>query len=199
MTTTQNSSALDLAETDEYRCADPDRVDEPGTALLSSLIAHGRRGSSAQPLSVALTTYWTSLSRDDAAHRAALLERLREAIRRGETTSRAWAAAVLGEHEPALVQQAVTGYLGATPVSLDWRGRAIDDLLDWVARELPLARATVFATLLGIADDGLLERLAPLRGRLSPAEAERVWTTVGDAPPQPVRQFLDDWRAIAAD
>jgi hypothetical protein len=197
VTKNQDSSARELASTAEHAYAHLSTELSADAAVLSSLIAHGRRGSPAQPLSTTLASYWTHL-RNDVADRAVLFDRLRDAIRRGETTPRAWAAAVLGECEPALVQQAVVGYLGVTPVSLEWRGRAIDDLVDWVARELPLARATVFASLLALADERLLERLAPLRGRLPLAEADRVWSAVGDAT-KPVRQFLDDWRAIAGD
>ncbi len=122
--------------------------------------------------------YWRDLQSTDASQRRWIVEELRVAVRRGETTACAWLSVVLGETDPALVREAVLGYLGGTPVSVERRERAVDDALEWIRRGLALNRVAVFVALLRLEDSALNERLSGLRGRLTAIETAAVWNAV---------------------
>ena len=109
-----------------------------------------------------------------------VVDELRAAVRRGETTARAWLPVGLGETDPALVREAVLGYLGQTPVSIERRECAASDALDWIRRGLALNRVAVFVALLQLGDVAINERLAGLRGRLTAAETAAVWCEFRD-------------------
>jgi hypothetical protein len=145
----------------------PERADVPAhRALLRALILAGTRGAE-----------------------------LRAAVRRGETTSRAWLPVAVGEMDSELVREAVLGYLGGTPVSIERRELAAGDALEWIRRGLALNRVAVFVALLQLGDVTINEQLAALRGRLTEAEAAAIWCAFVDYDGTPGADFIAEWRA----
>jgi hypothetical protein len=143
----------------------------------------------------ALIAWWRLLAPVAPAARGALLERLRRLVRRGAATPRAFLPAALGDTDATLVVAATAGYLGAGPVSLEWRARAVEDALDWIRRGLALNGGAVFVALLRLQDEDLHARLAGWRGRLSVSQRETVWSCCSGDPCPATQQFLADWRA----
>ena len=141
--------------------------------------------------------YWRELLATSATERRWVVEELRVAVRRGETTARAWLPVALGETDPTLVRDAVLGYLGGTPVSVERRERATDDTLDWIRRGLALNRVAVFVALLQLEDGAINERLSGLRGRLTATEVAAVWSEFDAGAGSPSGDFIAEWRACA--
>ncbi len=166
-------------------------------ALRHALIVAGARGAAPALTTAALMLYWRDLQSTDASQRRWIVEELRVAVRRGETTACAWLSVVLGETDPALVREAVLGYLGGTPVSVERRERAVDDALEWIRRGLALNRVAVFVALLRLEDSALNERLSGLRGRLTAIETAAVWNEFDAGAGTPGGDFIAEWRACA--
>jgi len=164
-------------------------------ALRHALIVAGARGAAPALTTAALMLYWRDLQLTDASQRRWIVEELRVAVRRGETTARAWLSVALGETDPALVREAVLGYLGGTPVSVERRERAAGDTLDWIRRGLALNRVAVFVALLQLEDGALNERLAGLRGLLTATEATAVWNAFDASAGTTSGDFIAKWRA----
>jgi hypothetical protein len=166
-------------------------------ALLRALLAAGARGAAPALTTSALLHYWRELRLSSVTQRRWVVAELRAAVRRGETTARAWLPVALGETDPSLVCEAVLGYLGGTPVSVERRERAAGDALDWIRRGLALNRVAVFVALLQLGDVAINERLAGLRGRLTEAETAAVWCEFGDCDGTPSGDFIAEWQAFA--
>ncbi len=166
-------------------------------ALRHALIVAGARGAAPALTTAALMLYWRELQSTGATQRRWIVEELRAAVRRGETTARTWLAVALGETDPTLVREAVFGYLGGTPVSVERRERAADDTLEWIRRGLALNRAAVFVALLQLEDGAINERLTGLRGRMTAAETTAVWNACDAGAGTPSGDFIAEWRACA--
>jgi hypothetical protein len=164
-------------------------------ALLRALILAGARGAAPAAVTAALMRYWQELRLASVTQRRWVAAELRAAVRRGETTSRAWLAIAVGEMDPELVREAVLGYLGGTLVSIERREIAVGDALDWIRRSLALNRVAVFVALLQLGDVTFNERLAGLRGRLNGAEAAAVWCAFADCDGTPSGDFIAEWQA----
>ena len=163
--------------------------------VFAALHACGRRGATHQALTLALIKYWQCLAHSSAQQRRSLVESLRAAIRVGETTPRAWIPVALGDHDSAIVREAVLGHLGGgAPVSVERREHALADALEWIRRDLSLNRVAVFVTLLQQQDVTLNERLACLRGRLSDVQANAVWSALAASDDAATREFIAEWR-----
>jgi len=161
------------------------------------LIAAGARGAAPALTTTALMLYWRGLQSTSAPQRRSIVEELRLAVQRGETTARVWLPVALGDTDPALVREAVLGYLGGTPVSVERRARAIDDALEWIRRGLALNRTAVFVALLQLEDGTINERLSGLRGRLTVSETAAVWRAFDADVATPCGEFIAEWRAGA--
>ncbi len=166
-------------------------------ALRHALIVAGARGAAPALTTAALMLYWRALQMTSATQRRGVVEELRVAVRRADTTARAWLSVALGETDPTLVREAVLGYLGGTPVSVERRERAVDDTLDWIRRGLALNRVAVFVALLQLEDGAINERLTGLRGRLNAMEAAAVWNAFDAGAATPSGNFIAEWRACA--
>lgn len=166
--------------------------------VLPAMLACGRRGVTHQALTLALMKYWQCLAHSTAQQRKFLAQRLRAAICAGETTPRAWIPVALGDHDSTIVREAVLGYLGGAPVSVERREHALADALEWVRRDLSLNRVAVFVTLLQQQDVTLNERLASLRGQLSDAQANAVWSALAASDDAATREFIGEWQACVA-
>jgi hypothetical protein len=164
--------------------------------LLRALILAGERRAAPASVTAALMRYWQELRLASLTQRRWVAAELRTAVRRGETTARAWLPIALGETDPELVGEAVLGYLGGTPVSIERRECAVGDALDWVRRRLALNPVAVFVALLRLGDAAINERLAGLRGRLDDVEVAAVWSEFADCDGTSCGDFIADWRDL---
>jgi hypothetical protein len=164
-------------------------------SLFDSISAAGQRGAQPPAVSQALVAYWLALQQADREQRAALLPLVRDAIRRGATTPRAWLCIALGDPDFQLVRDATAGYLGAPAVSVERRGQCVIDVVDWIVRELPLNRAAAFAALVDLNDAVVLEQLTGLRGRLSVEETSTVWAIFEATASPAIGEFIAQWRS----
>jgi len=176
--------------------ADAARPD-PATPVFEKISAAGQRGAHGLAVSHALVAYWHALPRFDRDQRAGLLAQVRDSVKRGTTTVRAWTCIALGDPDFRIVREATLGYLGTAPVSLERREQSVTDVLDWIVRELPLNRAAAFAALVDLNDGAVLEQLAGFRGRLNDAEAAAVWAACEDTTSLAIREFIAEWRSAA--
>jgi hypothetical protein len=165
--------------------------------MLAQMVRCGRRDAPRTALMSALCSYWGCVREMTLPERRELCQALREAIRRGDTTMRAWLPVVLGEPCPELVRDAAFAYVAAAPASLEQKLAAIDDACDWIRRDLGLSTAGVFAALLASADPALLERIASLRWRLDARQRAVVFELTAGVSEPAVRELLDEWRAAA--
>ncbi len=168
---------------------------DPTARLLALIGAAGHRDAPVAAVSHALVAYWCALPRVDRQRRAVLVAQVRDSIKRGTTTARAWTCVALGDPDFRIVREATLAYLGTPPVSLERRERSVADVLDWIARELPLNRAAAFAALVDLNDVAVLEQAAGYRGRLSHIEAEAVWSACAGTASQAIQEFIADWRS----
>jgi hypothetical protein len=171
------------------------RRDRECAATLEALAAAGQRHGDRVTAALALRHYWSLLHACTRDERAQVHAGLRDHVRSGATTHRAWLPVALGETDDALVISAVNEYLGAAPVSVDRRVAAVADVLDWIRRSLPLRRGAVYAALLAQADAKCFEALRRLRGLLSRDEAGVAWEASASCDDGGVRDFVEDWRA----
>jgi hypothetical protein len=165
---------------------------------LAQMVRCGRRDAPRTALTGALVGYWGCVRSLALPERRELCQALREAIRRGDTTVRAWLPVVLGEPCPALVRDAALAYVSASPAGLEQKLAAIDDACDWIRRDLGLSAGGIFAALLAAADPALLERIASLRWCLDARQRAVVFELTAAVSEPAVRELLDDWRAAAA-
>jgi hypothetical protein len=164
-----------------------------GDSVLRAVMAAGRRGAEPAAITRAIMLGWQWLATRSVIERRALQAQLRDAIARGHTTARAWLPLALAETDPLLLRAAVNGYLGSAPRSVEQRGQALDDVIEWFRRGLALDRVTVFVSLLMLREPGVNERLAPLRGRLTDAERERALRGCAGATDTLTCEFIADW------
>jgi hypothetical protein len=167
---------------------------DPTARVLALIGAAGQRDAPVAAVSHALVAYWCALPRVDRDRRALLVAQVRDSIKRGATTPRAWTCVALGDTDFRIVREATLAYLGTPPVSVERRERSVADVLDWIARELPLNRAAAFAALLDLNDAAVLEQAAGYRGRLSHTEAAAVWAACAGSAGQAVEEFIAEWR-----
>ena len=163
----------------------------------AAIPACARRGAGPETLARALVAYWLDLPSCTLADRRNALRAVRQRVRHAELTVRAFVAWALCEPDGELVREAVLDYIGAVPVSIERRESLVGDALDWIRRSLALNREAVFAALLSLDDPAVLERLAPLRLRLTSAERAAVLRHAGSLPATgPAHEFLVEWRDL---
>lgn len=176
-----------------YFHASGDDVPDAIAPLFEVILRAGQRGAHGAAVSRGLVAYWQALSRVEREQRAGLLSLVRDAVRRGGTSPRAWTCIALGDPDFDIVREATAGYLGAPAASVERRGQCVADVIDWITRALPLNRAAAFAALLDLNDALLLEQLAGFRGRLSRAEAAAVWAAFAGTPSPAIGEFIAQW------
>jgi hypothetical protein len=166
---------------------------------LAQLVRSGRRDAPRTTTMAALIGYWDCVREMALPERRELCRALRDAIQRGDTGARAWLAVALGEPSDALAQEATRAYVSAAPASIEHRAAAFDDACDAIRRGLGLSPAGIFAGLVAAADAALLERIVALRWRLDARQSAVVFELTAGLRDPAVREFLEDWRATAAD
>jgi hypothetical protein len=172
----------------------PVATTQAATESLENVIAGtARRGRVPADLTAALLRYWHELPRHDVAARERLLASIRARVRSGELAERAFAVFVLGDGDASIVGAATAEYVGAHPVSVEWRQAAIADAIDWIRRALPLSRGAVFGALLALHDPAVNESLAGLRLVLGHGEIATACRFASARPAAATREFLAGW------
>ena len=163
-------------------------------ALESTIALAGRRGKGPLPdLTPILVRYWQEFPRHPPAERRRLLDLVGTRVRRGELTTRALVPIALGDIDEDIVACATVAYLGTSPLSLERRQAAVDDVLQWIRRGLALSRGAVFAALLCAGDAAINEGLAALRLLLTPAEIEVICRRAAARRARATQEFFGDW------
>lgn len=193
MSVFHQSRSVSLRTRAASECIDASCHDVLRDRMLRLVIAAGRRGAEPAAVTQAIVQGWQWLASRSVDERRALQAHLRDAIAQGHTTARAWLPLAMSEIDPVLLRAAVLGYLGSAPRSVEQRGQALDDVIEWFRRGLTLDRVAVFVSLLELRKPEVNERLASLRGRLTDAERDRALHGFADATDTLTREFIADW------
>jgi hypothetical protein len=143
----------------------------------------------------ALIDYWQKLPARSAASRRRSLEEARRRVDAGERGADSLVPYALADHDEDVVFAATAAYVGVIRDAGD-RNAAAHDAAEWVRRGLAINRGAVFAALLALGDDGVNERLLPLRLALSEEEVATVCRRAARKPCERSRAFLHEWHEL---
>ena len=156
----------------------------------SSAGAPGEGGNNLRPVSRRLLEYWqVMLPLPLAARRRALDAACTRSRRDAVPDVLSFA---LGDTDEEIVYRATLAHVGAYPPH-EAGAAAAGDAIDWVRRRLALNCTAVFAALLSLGDERLLDDLLPLRSSLGADEFGAIRRRLGAACPESARSFLQDW------
>jgi len=151
------------------------------------------RETSPEPLSAQLLAYWrVQLPRPVALRRHALDSAL-DRLRSGVATAASLVPFALGDTDEDIVFYATIAQLDPVHAASERRHSAIEDAVEWIRRRLALNRAAVFAALLSLGDERVLEQLLPLRLVLDDAEFDAVRRCLGPERPASTGEFVREW------
>jgi hypothetical protein len=143
----------------------------------------------------ALIDYWRKLPAQSAALRRQHLEEARRRVTSGNGSAESFIPFALADHDDEVVFAATAAYVGVVRDALE-RNAAAHDATEWVRRGLALNRGAVFAALLALGDDGINERLIPLRLALSADDVATVCRRAARRPCERSRAFLREWHEL---
>lgn len=175
-----SSTALDLRR--DYAGELPESRRETGVNVRSGQTA---------AVSARLLDYWRVTLPLPVASRRRALDAVCAAARRDATVVADMLPFALGDCDEEIVYRATLAHVGAFPRQAGLASTA--DAIEWVRRRLALNCAAVFAALLSIGDDHVLERLLPLRSTLDADEVAAIRRRLGAECPEPARTFLRAW------
>jgi hypothetical protein len=142
-----------------------------------------------------LIDYLQKLPARSAASRRQFLEETRSGVASGERGAESLLPFALADHDEDVVFSATSAYVGVVRDALE-RNAAAHDATEWVRRGLALNRGAVFAALLALGDDGINERLIPLRLALSADDVATVCRRAARRPCERSRAFLREWHEL---
>ena len=143
----------------------------------------------------ALIDYWRKLPAQSAASRRQYLDETRSRVASGERGAESLVPFALADHDEDVVFVATSAYVGVVRDALE-RNAAAHDATEWVRRGLAINRGAVFAALLALGDDGINERLLPLRLALSADEVATVCRRAARRSCERSRAFLHEWHNL---
>jgi hypothetical protein len=146
----------------------------------------------------ALIDYWQNLPARSTASRWQSLEEARRGVHSGERSPDALVPYALADHDEEVVFAATSAYVGVVRDARD-REAAADQAAEWVRRGLAINRGAVFAALLALGDEGINERLNPLRLALSAEDVATVCRRAAHKPCERSRAFLREWHELLGD
>jgi len=142
-----------------------------------------------------LIDYLKRLPARSAAARRQFLEETRSGVALGERGAESLLPFALADHDEDVVFAATSAYVGVVRDALE-RNAAAHDATEWVRRGLAINRGAVFAALLALGDDGINERLLPLRLALSADDVATVCRRAARRPCERSRAFLHEWHEL---
>jgi hypothetical protein len=143
----------------------------------------------------ALIDYWQKLPARSATSRREHLEETRSGVASGERSAGSLVPFALADHDEDVVFAATSAYVGVVRDALE-RNSAAHEATEWVRRGLAINRGAVFAALLSLGDDGINERLLPLRLTLSADDVATVCRRAARRPCERSRAFLHEWHEL---
>lgn len=149
-------------------------------------------------LTPALIDYWQKLPARSTASRRRSLEEARRRIDAGERGPDTLVPYALADCDEDVVFAATAAYVGVVR-DAGARSAAAHDAAEWVRRGLAINRGAVFAALLARGDEGVNERLLPLRLALSAEEVATVCRRAARRPCERSRAFLHEWHELLGD
>ena len=149
------------------------------------------RSGQTPAVSARLLDYWRVMLPLPVAARRRALDAVCAATRRDAAVVADMLPFALGDCDDEIVYRATLAHLGAFPRQAGLASTA--DAIEWVRRRLALNCAAVFAALLSLGDDNVLERLLPLRSTLDADEVAAIRRRLGAECPEPARTFLRAW------
>jgi hypothetical protein len=174
-----SSTALDLRR--DYAGELPESRRETGANVCSG---------QTPAVSARLLDYWRVTLPLPVAARRRALDAVCAAVRCDATVVADVLPFALGDCDEEIVYRATLAHLGAFPRQAGLASTA--DAIEWVRRRLALNCAAVFAALLSLGDDHVLERLLPLRSTLDADEVAAIRRRLSECP-EPARTFLRAW------
>ena len=143
----------------------------------------------------ALIDYWQRLPAQSAESRRQGLEEARRRVACGESSAESLVPFALADHDDEVVFAATSAYVGVVRDALE-RNAAAHDATEWVRRGLAVNRGAVFAALLSLGDDGINERLLPLRLALSTDDVATVCRRAARRSCERSQAFLHEWHEL---
>lgn len=143
----------------------------------------------------ALIDYWQKLPARSTASRRRSLEEARRRVDVGERGAETLVPYALADCDEDVVFAATAAYVGVIRDAGD-RSAAAHDAAEWVRRGLAINRGAVFAALLALGDEGVNERLLPLRLALSAEDVATVCRRAARRPCERSRAFLHEWHEL---
>ena len=142
-----------------------------------------------------LIDYLQKLPARSAASRRQALEEASRRVASGASGTESLVPFALADHDEDVVFAATSAYVGVVRDALE-RNAAAHDATEWVRRGLAINRGAVFAALLALGDDGINERLLPLRLVLSADDVATVCRRAARRSCERSRAFLHDWHEL---
>ncbi len=142
-----------------------------------------------------LIDYLQKLPIRSVASRRQCLEETRSGVASGERSAESLLPFALADHDEDIVFAATSAYVGVVRDARE-RNAAAHDATEWVRRGLAINRGAVFAALLALGDDGINERLLPLRLALSADDVATVCRRAARRSCERSRAFLHEWHEL---
>lgn len=142
-----------------------------------------------------LIDYLRKLPTRPTASRRQMLEETRRRVTCGERDAQALVPFALADDDDEIVFAATSAYVGVVRDAGE-RDAAAHDATEWIRRGLAINRGAVFAALLVLGDDGINQRLLPLRLALPAADVATVCRRAARRSCERSRAFLHEWHEL---
>ena len=165
---------------------------EYGAVRGSTPATDGSASDEVATVSTRLISYWRNMLPLPVAARRRALDIVCAHARRDAAAVSDLLPFALGDPDEDVVYRATLAHVGAFPPHHEAPAAAAD-AIEWVRRRLAVNCAAVFAALLALGNERILDALLPLRSVLGTEEVAAVRRRVGSACPAPARAFLETW------
>jgi len=157
-----------------------------------------RIGTDPEEFRGALLRYWRQMTGVSLGTRLNSVAGLRVRDAEDRSAHRAIALAAIADHQDSIVYTATKRYLAHRNLTQSITDYRVVDALAWVARQLALKPAAVFAALLTFRDEAINSRLIRHRSSISCASVVAVLAEMRAGADEFTRQFLEDWEDLEA-
>jgi hypothetical protein len=145
-----------------------------------------------------LIDYWKRLPTISVDERRAALTRLRGEPQTNGLDRSALLPYALADYDEHVVHEATLAYVAPYGGICGTSAAAVVDAAEWIRRRLALNRGAVFAALLSLDDQAVIDCLAGLRLTLDADETATVFRRGARSGSARVLEFLDSWQELAA-
>jgi uncharacterized membrane-anchored protein len=149
------------------------------------------------PKSRVLIDYWKRLPTASVDERRAALGQVCAQVQALDLDRSTILPYALADHDEHVVHEATLAYVSPKSAVLGTSAVAVADALEWIRRRLALNRGAVFAALLSLDDQAVIDRLAGLRLTLDADEAATVFRRGARSRSARVQEFLESWQELA--